>query len=618
MSSGGGYGDVARVLSDVWENGEGAPGPVPPPLPPSSSLGHQRQQQLHRARHEDVDEEDEEERFGVEGAEEEKEEEEEYEDGILQDADWDEEGPSAAGEQEEDQEDEEEGEGRGCEMRDYGDLPEPVWLSVLGGLGVRDLCYLARASRNLRALAVNTPGLWALQYKDLNGEAAPDSWTTQAVRRACRRSELRAARWLQAAPARAPIGFASTTCVALDGSKAVSGDGSCVRVWSHDTGRRIATLPGHPGRLTSVAFDDDTLVSGCTGGVVRLWSMDELRCVRALRHHAGAVAAVALMHGVPISAGEEGEICLWDAGGGAGPGAPILSLAADGPVAALDTCSPAGHLVSAGWEVDGWDMETAQRLFTLAAPRGGAGVDAGAAAGGGGFGCVSSGANLVAAGRAGEVVLWDVRSTRCVGTIGAAASARGAAADAPAAAEPTKQGAGGGGPAAAADAHGEGGPGAAGGFAPAPCVGVQLDDWKLVAGWGPARSLEVYDIRSLSGSEPGARWREPVMTLQAPARVTCFRFHEQTLIAGQEGAECAMWSFLPPSSLARGPTFPGAEGDGGRGSDEGGCGSGPGRGGGGKGRRKERGSKKGEKDGDGSKAPAMTKRERRYPKRRTR
>ena len=76
-------------------------------------------------------------------------------------------------------------------------------------------------------------------------------------------------------------------CLALDGTKAVSGDGSCVRVWSHASGRRIATLTGHPGRLTGVAFDDETLVSGCAGGVVRLWSVDELRCVRSLRHHAG-------------------------------------------------------------------------------------------------------------------------------------------------------------------------------------------------------------------------------------------------------------------------------------------------------------------------------------------
>ncbi len=289
----------------------------------------------------------------------------------------------------------------------------------------------------------------------------------------------------------------------------MSGDGSCVRVWSHGSGRRIATLPGHPGRLTAVAFDDEVLVSGCTGGVVRLWSMDELRCTRALRHHAGAVAAVALLHGTPISAGEEGEICFWDAAAaaGGGGGAPILSLAADGPVCALDASSPAGHLLSAGLGVDGWDLAAAARLFSLVPPpreRGDSVDGVAAGAGGGGFSCVASGGHLVAAGRAGEVVLWDVRSARCVGTIGHRA---GGASPAAAAYDPVLPG----------DDPGfqlDGRP---------PCVGVQLDDWKLVTGWAADRALSVYDVRSLAGGAPKRGWARPVMRLETPARVTCFK-----------------------------------------------------------------------------------------------
>lgn len=52
------------------------------------------------------------------------------------------------------------------ELRDYGLLPDNMWLSILGaGLGVRDLCYVARASKGLRAVAVNSHGLWAALYK---------------------------------------------------------------------------------------------------------------------------------------------------------------------------------------------------------------------------------------------------------------------------------------------------------------------------------------------------------------------------------------------------------------------------------------------------------------------
>ena len=54
------------------------------------------------------------------------------------------------------------------------------------------------------------------------------------------------------------VGFPSTSCLQLDDSKVVSGDGQAVRVWGHVTGskyRRIATLTGHAGE------------AGRTGGV---------------------------------------------------------------------------------------------------------------------------------------------------------------------------------------------------------------------------------------------------------------------------------------------------------------------------------------------------------------
>lgn len=68
----------------------------------------------------------------------------------------------------------------------------------------------------------------------------------------------------------------------------VSGDGCAVRLWAHDSGRRIATLRGHSGRVTSVAFDDERILSGCSQGVVKLWSMDELKLSKTFRRHTGA------------------------------------------------------------------------------------------------------------------------------------------------------------------------------------------------------------------------------------------------------------------------------------------------------------------------------------------
>jgi len=52
-----------------------------------------------------------------------------------------------------------------AELRDYSNLPEPLWLSVLGGVGVRDLCCAARTNRRLRCLAASTHSLWSGLYK---------------------------------------------------------------------------------------------------------------------------------------------------------------------------------------------------------------------------------------------------------------------------------------------------------------------------------------------------------------------------------------------------------------------------------------------------------------------
>jgi hypothetical protein len=67
----------------------------------------------------------------------------------------------------------------------------------------------------------------------------------------------------------------------------------------------------------------------------------------------------------------------------------------------------------------------------------------------------------------------------------------------------------------------------------APCLGVQLDDWKLVTGWAQPRgahhALQVYDIRAVGGSSSsasgssGGPWQQPVLELVAPSRITCFQ-----------------------------------------------------------------------------------------------
>jgi hypothetical protein len=63
-----------------------------------------------------------------------------------------------------------------------------------------------------------------------------------------------ALRWVEADVELKSVGFAGTWCCQLDDAKVLSGDGCCVRLWSHDTGRRIATLRGHTGAMAYELF----------------------------------------------------------------------------------------------------------------------------------------------------------------------------------------------------------------------------------------------------------------------------------------------------------------------------------------------------------------------------
>ncbi|GIL53528.1 hypothetical protein Vafri_9114 [Volvox africanus] len=484
-------------------------------------------------------------------------------------------------------------------------LPEECWMSMLQQqLGVRDVCMVGRTCRWLRQLVAD-PAVWRSQYCALWGAHPDPGLSAAVVRRMCRRSQLRAARWLEAHVGSAAMGFASTTCLQMDDSKVVSGDGNAVRLWEHATGRRIATLQGHPGRITSVAFDDSLLVSGCAGSVVKLWSMDDLRCRRTLRGHEGAVTSCCLLPtGIPVSGAEDGVMRLWDVTSGSA----IVSLEAGAPVMAMQAHGPSGHLVSAaGWGVQIWDVSTATLLHTLgASPDDDALASAIAAAAPGGglhatasvqhpYTCVSYMGELLAAGRHGEVVLLDPRVSGAVGRLISRSSGGGAAAAANFGSIA----------AAAAVGAGQRNGGGGGGGKAAPCVGVQMDEWKLVCGFNDGRHLlHVYDIRSLpkagtaaatSGGASGGSlarrdWHEPLMSLKAPSRINTFQFHEQALLVGVEGSECVMWRFEDPTACrtvtttksALGPQSPVAAlgSSWGRGGGGGGSGVGPGTGGG--------------------------------------
>lgn len=175
--------------------------------------------------------------------------------------------------------------------------------------------------------------------------------------------------------------------------------GSAVRVWAHTSGRRLQTLLGHSGRVTSVAFDDQYILSGCSGGQARLWSMDDGRCLRGLKGHTAPVTSCLMgAAGMPITGAEDGTVRIWDAA----QGHTVVSLLAGEPVQSLAISHELGRLVVGAWGLSLWDLSTGQQIAALP-------VDS-LADGGGYFGCVSTEGPLVAAACKGLVVLHDTRT----------------------------------------------------------------------------------------------------------------------------------------------------------------------------------------------------------------
>lgn len=95
---------------------------------------------------------------------------------------------------------------------DFSSLPEACWQQVLRCLPVRDLCAVARVCCALRGLA-GCRQLWEGAHVALWGGPPPEAWSAATIKRSCRRSELRAARWLDARLERCTAGGYSSACL---------------------------------------------------------------------------------------------------------------------------------------------------------------------------------------------------------------------------------------------------------------------------------------------------------------------------------------------------------------------------------------------------------------------
>jgi hypothetical protein len=115
----------------------------------------------------------------------------------------------------------------------------------------------------------------------------------------------------------------TVTAVAFspNGTRVLTGsDDNTARLWEAATGKAVATLAGHTNSVNAVAFSPDGkhILTGSSDNTARLWDAATGKAVAALAGHTDRVTAVAFLpDGMRIvSSGADGTVRQWDAASG--------------------------------------------------------------------------------------------------------------------------------------------------------------------------------------------------------------------------------------------------------------------------------------------------------------
>ncbi|WP_217246910.1 trypsin-like peptidase domain-containing protein [Streptomyces sp. AC602_WCS936] len=201
-----------------------------------------------------------------------------------------------------------------------------------------------------------------------------------------------------------------TLAVSIIGSGVSASDESEVQLWDLTEGRRTATLKGHTGQVTSLAFspDGDTLATGASDATTRLWDVRARRSTATLTGPSGTVFALAFSPDgrTLASGGQDRTVWLWDVRERT---AVTVLNGHTGDVDAL-AFSPDGTMLASGSmdaSVRLWDMRAGRPHASFAGP-GGAGDPA----------AYSPDGKVLATGAGdGTVHLHDVRTRRPLGRL---------------------------------------------------------------------------------------------------------------------------------------------------------------------------------------------------------
>ena len=292
-------------------------------------------------------------------------------------------------------------------------------------------------------------------------------------------------------------------------------------MWTHKTDRRIKTLQGHTAAISCIAFDNEYISSGDITGHLKLWSMDELKNIRSLRAHADTISdTLHHLHTLCITCSLDGLIKVWDA-----TLAQPLVLTLEGNSRLYNMCmlGSKNRLYSAGTNIKGWDLETAQTCVEI--PEEGLGmlvdpdeyygypVDVWPGTGNCSKAIATNGNLLVSAGR-GIINLYDVRTNqKCCSILAGNKGSTSSFLHHSAVNANTNA-----------------------------CTGLEIDDWKLVCGFkGVDSGIGVYDIRAAASSKMRM---ETVMDLSPGKgnKILAFRVVDSYTVAGLEGdMQCCLW-----------------------------------------------------------------------------
>ncbi|MFJ8195100.1 trypsin-like peptidase domain-containing protein [Streptomyces sp. NPDC096094] len=202
----------------------------------------------------------------------------------------------------------------------------------------------------------------------------------------------------------------TTLAVSLLGFKVSESDESRVQLWDVAEGRRTATLKGHTGQVTSLAFspDGDTLATGASDATTRLWDVRSRRSTSTLTGPSGTVFALAFTPDgrTLASGGQDRSVRLWDVGdrtavtvlNGHTGGVDALAFSPDGAMLASGSLDASVRL---------WGVKAGRPQASFAGP-GGSGSPA----------AYSPDGKVLATGADdGTVYLHDVRSRRPLGRL---------------------------------------------------------------------------------------------------------------------------------------------------------------------------------------------------------